>query len=321
MLLCALVAASTAHGAGFTLTSSTSAGLLYGSATELVFDTSAYDGKDYILSELDWDLRPLFYAGYGLSIEAVGGFHASLDAKLGVPAMTGSIQDSDWLNYDVNGDPSKTNFSRHDSFSERAILLDARVGWAFAVTSWLILEPFASAGFMDFKWSARDGYLQYPPGYMLSQPPPYAPWTENTAKVPVSGTGIIYEQSWFVPALGLAAGFSLGSGISVSASFAAAPWVFCKDIDNHLFTESDYYDTMAGGYSLEPAVSMEWKLSGNAVFSLGLSYSYLAGLRGTTTVVESGSGITPGTVVDTITNGAGVEFQAAEGYLRFQIAL
>jgi outer membrane protease len=230
---------------------------------------------------------------------------------MGVPGKTGSIGDSDWLNYDFNGDPTKTNYSQHDCYTERAILLDAQVGWEIPLASWVTFEPFLAFEFMDFKWTARDGYFQYPTG-----PKPY-PDSSTDPKVPVSGTGIIYQQTYFIPAAGIALKFSAGKVFGVSASFAITPLVFCNDVDNHEFAGYDFYENMVGGLLLEPKVSLKWQVSGRARLSLDVSYRHIAGLIGTTYVVKIGPGFTPGQVYNTFPNGAGASYDALDASLSF----
>ncbi len=321
LLTLAALAAAPGFADDFTLTASAGTGVMYGLAREIVYNTSAFNGKTYILSQLDWDIKPLFYTKAALALSTSTGFVTSLEARLGVPAKSGSIGDSDWLNYDLNGDPVKTNYSEHDCFTERAILLDAKAGWDFPVSSWMSLEPFLAFNFMDFKWTARDGYFQYPPGWFPGPAPQPYPPASTRPKVPISGTGIIYEQTWFIPAAGVAARFNAGKDFKIFVSFAASPMVFCNDVDNHLLAETDFYENMWGGYLLEPKVSLEWQVGAKVGLSLDVSYRHIAGLIGDTYIVVTGVGQTPGLVSQTSKNGAGVSFDALDASLNIRWVL
>jgi outer membrane protease len=315
LVLLAALAAAPVFASDITLTASTSTGVMYGLAKELVYNTSTFNGNSYTESELDWGIQPLFYTKAVLALATADGFAASLDIRMGIPGHAGQISDSDWLNYDKFGTSTLTNYSQHDCFTERAILLDAQVGWQFPLASWITLEPFLAFGFMDFKWTARDGYLQYPPGWFGGSPPTPYPDSSIQPKVPISGTGIIYQQTYFIPAVGCAAKISFGQNFGITASFAFSPLVFCNDVDNHLLAKKDFYENMWAGYLLEPKVSLDWQVTGRAGLSLEVSFRHITGLIGTTNVVPTGVGLTPGQVSGTYVNGAGAAFDALDASL------
>jgi outer membrane protease len=293
-----------------TFTASTGAGVMYGVARELVY--SSFNGESGLLSELDWDLRPLVYTKAELIMNTAGGFAASLDVRMGIPAKTGIVQDSDWKNFPYDGDTSKTHYSQNDCFTERAILLDAQVGWVFPLASWIALRPFLAFDFMDFKWTGRDGYLQYPPQGAA----PYTPWSADEPRTPMSGVSIIYQQTWFIPVIGIESKLSLGENLTGSVSFAVSPVVFCNDVDNHVHAGSDFYDDTSGGFMLEPKVSLDWQVTVRAKLSLAVSFRHIEGLVGNTDVVANVNGIgTPGLVSATYHNGAGVSFDALDASL------
>ena len=160
------VLSATRLGAQVSLEASTSSGVLIGTSREIVLQSS------YIVSQLDWAMMPLVLAGSELRISTPEGLRASLEVQSGVPGMTGRIIDWDYLNYDGQ----VTHYSAHDCFTEGALLLDARFGWQFDLGQGFAIEPFAGFSLMRFKWTARDGYLQYPP----EAGAPYTPWDPQT---------------------------------------------------------------------------------------------------------------------------------------------
>lgn len=296
--------------ADITITASTGGGFLYGVVTELVYGT--YNNQPYTESELDWDLKALAVTTVSLDLRTSAGLTASLGVQLGVPWKTGSVSDSDWLNASVNDITTRTNYSQQDCFTERAILLDFKAGWEIPLAAGVAFEPFLAFGFMDFKWTARDGYLQYPPGWFgHSATKPYPDSSTDTV-IPVSGTSIIYEQTYFIPAAGLEGKVTSGN-FSGSVSFAFSPFVFCNDVDNHEFALYDYYDTMSNGLLLEPKISLAWRMGGGRL-SLDVSYRHIAGLIGNTRQVTTG----PGTSTTTnYSNGAGASYDALSVSLGF----
>ena len=315
LAILALLSAAPGLADDVTFTASTGAGIMYGVVREFVFGT--YQNDSFAKSELDWDLRPLIFTRAALALKTTGGFAAYLDVRMGIPGKTGVMDDSDWLNREFNGDPAQTHFSQNDNFTERAILLDAKIGWDFPLASWMTFQPFLSFGLMDFKWTARDGYYQYPPQGAA----PYTPWSPAQPKLPMSGTNIIYQQTWFLPAIGVEARFRLGQDFTGSVSFAFSPLVFCNDLDNHELRKYDFYEYMWGGPLLEPKISLEWHVIERAWLSLAVSYRHIEGLVGTTYVVVTGAPATPGLVNATYHNGAGASFDALDASLNFALAL
>jgi outer membrane protease len=303
--------------AEISLATRTTAGVMYGMAKELVFDGS------FTLSELDWALQPVYYTGVSLELKTAIGLAASLAVRSGISGLSGYITDSDWLNYSVNGDTRKTNFSQHNCFTERAFLLDARVGWDFRILEWLALEAFGKFSIMQFKWTARDGYVQYPPGWFSASPPPppFTPWSQDTATTLVSGTGIIYEQNYLIPALGLSARVRLSKQLDVAASFTLSPFVSCNDLDNHEFTATDYTEKMSKGLLLEPEVSVGWQINDRARLSLEVSYRSITGLIGDSYEIFAGPGYTPGEVAAEYADSGGAAFDALNASLSFLLSL
>ncbi len=293
------------------LATRTTVGVMYGMAKEFVFDGS------FTLSELDWALQPVYYTGVSLECTAAIGLAASLAVRSGIFGQSGYITDSDWLNYPYNGDTRKTNFSQHNCFTERAFLLDARAGWGFRILEWLVLEPFGELSIMQFKWTARDGFLQYP----TELTPPFTPWSQDTAKTPVSGTGLIYEQNYLIPALGLSARVRLSKQLDATASFTLSPFVSCNDLDNHEFTATDYTEKMNQGLLLEPEVSVGWQINDRARLSLEVSYRSITGLIGDSYEIFAGPGYTPGEVAAEYTDSGGAAFDALNASLSLLLSL
>lgn len=259
---------------------------MYGTARELVLDGS------FAISELDWSVQPLLFEENSLELTTPGGLHASLRVRAGLPMQTGSMTDSDWLNYEVDGDTNKTNFSQSNCFTERAILVDATVGWQLPVNDRLSLEPFVTFGYMSWEWTARDGYLQYPAGWFSTPPlsPPYTDWSPSEPQIPIYGTAIVYSQTYLIPAIGFRFNYHAGQQWRLAFSFSASPYVYCTDLDDHIFTGTEYTDTMGGGWMIEPELSVDLRVSARAVLSFGASYRHVGGLVGDDTATVVGAG-------------------------------
>ena len=112
--------------AAVSFSTGTSAGLLFGQASEYVYNQAL--AADYKNSELIWPFEPLAYAGASLAVDSNFGLFAKLGLKQGFAGKTGRMTDSDFL----NGDGQRTHFSQSDCYTERATLLDLSFGYDFS---------------------------------------------------------------------------------------------------------------------------------------------------------------------------------------------
>jgi outer membrane protease len=312
-LFSALLAAAAPAGS-VSLEITTRAGIQYGLARELVF------AGQYTISELNWPFQPVLYAGTALAIQTRLGLSASLEVRSAFPWRSGFMQDSDYLNYEY-GDLRRTHFSQHDCYTERAITLDSRVGWVFHLRDQFTLQPFAAFGLMQYKWTARDGYFQYPPEGSA----PYTPWSSGQTKAPVSGTAIIYQQTYLIPALGFSASMRFGERFDAGLSFVFSPFVFCNDLDNHVQRappwDTDYYEYMQWGLLLEPTLTLGFRVSRLARLSLDVSYRRISGLIGDSYKVNAGPGLPPGQVAATYPDAGGAAYDALDASLALSLSL
>lgn len=289
-----------------------SAGFLYGVSKELVYTEP---GSDTLLSELDWAMEPLFY--WGLRVELrpararASGFVARLALRSGFAGYAGTMTDTDWM----NGDGTKTHFSAHDSYVEQAFLADLRAGWTFPLGRTLQLLPYAGVGYMHFRWTARDGYLQYA-GYN-SGTGQYNEWSSSLPKTDLYGTGIGYEQLWFLPYLGAELAWTATERWTLAGSLSAAPWAVCADQDDHYLRGLQFTETTSGGFALEPRLEATLKLSDRTSLSLAGSYRFATGLRGDVTISYIGTNSATSEESDT----AGVEYSVFDFGATFSVKL
>jgi outer membrane protease len=296
-LLCVLFAPHPGYAEGqnarqaFSISTSASAGVFFGQAVEDIYNQ--FLSKDYKNSELVWPFTPLYYSGAGLSLVTRMGFFADLDVRQGFAGKTGSMTDSDFL----NGDAVRTHFSQSDSYTERALLLDLKAGYDFPMRGPLGLGFFGGLSYMDFKWSARDGYYQYPTSgsdyYWDSSGVFHAgthpAWSVNGTKTPLYGTGILYEQAYVIGSLGFKASYRLLGTLSLGAYCAVSPLAYCYTEDNHEFRLVDFYSRLAGGFMIEPGLNLEYRIKPGASLELALDYRQVTNLKGDITQVDQGT--------------------------------
>jgi len=312
-----LLCAGLAGAQQVSLSVSTTAGVFIGGATEVVLS------QGYKVSELDWPLLPVVTSGATLDLRTAIGFRGVLAVQKGFPMYDGTMTDSDFL----NGDGVKTHFSQANGFSEGMTVMDVRLGWSFGLempqNRKAELFPFLSFQYLQLKWSAHDGYLQYPPETNA----PFTPWTASEPKVPVYGTGIIYEQDYYIPAVGVSGTLPLSRTVSVSLAFTFSPYLWCNDIDDHVFRLIDFYTNMSGGFLLEPQATVTFQITPAVGLTVDALYRHISQLTGTSYAVGQGavgytqSGILPGTQTLPVTNGGGASLDAGTITVSLDLAL
>ena len=303
-----------------TLWVSTGMSVLYGGAQEIVWAQS--NPASYRESELDWSLKPLFLASMGIGIAGKSGFRGDFQARFAAPLPSGTITDSDYLNFDG----VLTHFSQHDAYAERAIFLDLDLGWEFPLRAGFSVTPFVSADLALLKLSARNGYFQYPPQATA----PFTPWSPSTPMVSVYGTGILYEQDTLAPAVGLRLSAVLPGSLRGTISCAVTPLVWGQAVDNHLFRQLDFTSSLSNGFLIEPSAAVEYQASRSAVLSLDVSYCSITRLLGDTTVLATGPvsslwtsffGAQAGTTEGPYQGSSGAGFSALTASLALKVSL
>ncbi len=257
-------------GPGIELTAATSTGILIGTSHEIVYGSST---TSYVLSQLDWDLKPLVYYGLSFDLGGPSGFYTGLSLRSGLAGRTGDIMDSDY----VNGDGVKTNLSVSDNYTEDALLAQLILGWRFRLNPALTLRAYGGVDLMHFKFTARDGYYQY--GAEIGTTGTYYPYSTASAYA-LTGTGIIYQQDFLALCLGAGADWTVRPGLILKASLLFSPLVSCIALDNHVVRFLDFRDTLSGGWLLEPKLEASLALTKRSKLDFGLAYRLTQGLRG-----------------------------------------
>jgi outer membrane protease len=291
LIFCAVLASAQDVEKAFTISTRSTAGLLCGQAEEYVYNQDW--ATDYKNSELDWPFEPLFYVGEGIDLSTTMGLFASLDVKEGLPGKTGEMTDSDYL----NGDGARTNFSQSDSDTERMVIVDLKLGYNLPFDFPVKVGAYVGFSYMDIKWSAQDGYYQYPTsgqmyGWYNDGTPyngTYADWSADETKTPIYGTSILYETAYLEGSLGFRASYILVRNLSVGGFFSFSPVVYCYTEDNHELREVNFYSTLKNGLSVEPGLSISYTIKPGASLSLSASYKTVWNLKGDLTEVNQGS--------------------------------
>jgi outer membrane protease len=251
----------------YTLSLSPQFGFLYGQGEELVYQSAA---SDQLLSQLLWDLKPLWYGGIKMEFArrnplAGFGFFSTLSMKFGFPMVTGIMEDRDW-----QGPAGEyTNYSRHDALSNGALILDLAAGPSIPIGSILALRPSLGFSYTRLSWTGQDGYRHY--GQELGGNN-YAPLEDSDPRVPVSGPVVSYSQEWICMPLGFSLQIMPGRRFSGILWFHAGPIFKFQGLDEHHIKSIQFRDEIRGGYFLEPGG--EFRFSFGEHFSLRIYGSW-----------------------------------------------
>jgi outer membrane protease len=285
---------------------------LYGQVEELVYKST---GSDTLLSQLIWDIKPLFLWGFSADLtrryplEQVG-FFTNLNARFSYPTKTGSMEDRDWQ---APGD-RLSHFSSHDNYTLWATLMELKAGISVPAPSRMLLKFYGGFNYMYYNWIALDGYSQY--GTMVADGT-YTPWHENIPKVSQYGPVISYTQHWFI----LSPGVSLYIPyrfFAANINFQISPLVFCLDEDHHPLRKPplQFNDYMFGGIFLEPSGEFMLSLHKNIDLSVYVSYRFIKGPRGLTIIKNLANNVS---VKDN--NKAGTAYSALSGGFSLNIRI
>ena len=268
-------------------------GLLNGEGEEIVYTSSS---SSDLYSRLNWDIKPLFYAGVDLDYKWKSGasrlgFFTDIGFKYCIPGCTGVTEDRDWMDIHENPTyPWLNLFSEHECYAKTGILLDFNIGMTVDLVYELKLKLFLSYSLMYYSWLAKNGSVLYPPGF-------------SPGHVQVSGDGIEYEQLWNIFSPGVSVYGSTNRFYDIEIFIKYSPLVWCNAVDYHIVKKSRYIDTLFSGFYIEPGFMVSYKPYSALCFLLSFDYRYLGGLRGYTTIKRPG-------YPDIIDYGAGAAYSA-----------
>ena len=267
-------------GQNYALSLSPLFGLVYGQAEELVYPV---DTKAPLLSELLWDMKPVFYYGLLLDFSQINprnrwGFFSNVSLKMGIPGPSGKQENRDWQSTE---NANLTDFSRHDNHTRELFLLDFRCGLSFPVNRFLI-KPFFHVSFKRLSFYGTDGYGIYA---RLIQRGIYYPIDDDPRLEQFSGKVISYTQEWIGVAPGVSVTFFWLHNFFTELSFMVSPLVYCSALDEHkegphMPRGRQFRDYMLGGIWIEPALRLSYAVKDWLTVSWGISWRHISGTKG-----------------------------------------
>jgi outer membrane protease len=300
-----LCIAQQAADTNWTFSTGTGPELLYGTAYEYV-----YDGSNK-LSELDWDIKPLFSIG-STARAKIGNVELGIALSAGFPGRAGSMTDSDWMNVGYANSDLKTNYSVSEAVAEHMTDLRLSLGYEYAISRVFGIKPFMGYRLIDLAWNAKGGWLQYADN-IANPSPPYHSYTTGP-KESLYGLISTYEQAYSSLIFGISADWRLSRNLALEANLQASPLISSTAIDNHILRGLTFTDRMSGGFLLEPDLAIGWSPVDRLSLRAHCRYLLISGLRGDETVtaatnVDAGAGLSPGQSV-LFTDSAGAAMHA-----------
>ena len=263
-------------------------GIIHGQAVELVYPT---DTKGKYLSELLWDIKPLYYLGFNIDVglkDVMGGkgYFSTLSFMAGLPNISGIMEDRDWMSIENS---KLTHFSRHANMTDYFFMIDWKNGFSFPV-SFFYFKPFLNLSWMNFSFSGKDGYGKRARAKEFDKygnGVKFFPISDNPERYDFSGvTVILYEQNWLLLAPGVIFGTNILSPFSFNLSFQISPLTFCYAVDHHLTSYKTYYDYTGVGLFIEGGanISLKYKFM---EFAFEFTYRYIGDTKGVTKLNEN----------------------------------
>jgi outer membrane protease len=244
-------------------------GLLTGTASEY-----AYEG-DKCISRLDWQDRAVPVLSFSGRAVLFGAF-IQLGMSTAVPAQSGIMEDYDFLVADSD-EPSL--YSKHSAYLDKYFDSSVTLGYDLRISVWRF-TPSAGFAYRNRKWTAQDGFLQYPESGL---------WTGEEPKLEVYGPVISYEQAVWFPFITLEAGYVLKERFLFSAGCSLYPAMRGDTIDNHLLRNVQFYDTMREGFGYSINIGFQYNFGGKERIALKVRAGYeKMDLKGNTAMRETG---------------------------------
>lgn len=247
-------------------------GLINGILGEYVYD----NGRT--ISRLDWNIDALGYVTYGACARYALLF-AGLSARTGFGDSIGTMDDSDWLD---NNPALKTNYSHHDNYLEHYYYYDVFIGMFIDIAG-VYVKPKIGFLYQSVKMSARDGYLEYPPG---------------SPKKPVYGVGIIYQQRYYIPYIALEGQFDVYNDWSLIAGVTIGVFAEANDTDNHVKRELDFYDDFNTLLYFKLTSGVMYVFNENIAITAKCMYEYVPEQKGDMYYIDTATGVKSPTYSD-----------------------
>ncbi|MCK5345860.1 MAG: omptin family outer membrane protease, partial [Candidatus Heimdallarchaeota archaeon] len=243
---------------------STDFGVLNGMIKELLYyDINSDQTFSYRVSQLDWEITPIYYAGITMSINPVWNLHISSGIWKLLGNKLGKMEDRDWVDENgavVNGELMQ--YSEHDNFLDNGILFDVNISYSFSLNESLTISPVAGFSYRQIKMKANNGYGLYP-------------FNSGVTSFTYSGTVITYEQKQKIPYIGVNLSYKANEKLTCSLSGFFTIFASIDANDMHLSNNQDFRDEISNASYLSLIASFNYIINRDTFLSLSANYIYI----------------------------------------------
>jgi hypothetical protein len=242
-------------------------GVRYGTVNEYVYEKNS-SGDYQKLSELDWDIKPVFIYGGKIAL-AWKSLQLSGYAAGAIPGNTGSMSDSDWQNITINDDAdTKTNYSISENSLVSGYTFEGILSYSFPILKFFSAGPSAGISYTYYSTEARNGYGWYADKSTLKEAVGKS-YDSSDAVYYAKGSllGIDYTREEMITWAGFTAVFKPVKQFTGTFSFIISPYTYIQSLDHH-YGGHYFIDIMDGWFSV-------YRLSASAAYNFTDSLSLL----------------------------------------------
>ncbi len=239
-------------------------GILNGISKELIYS------KNEKISEIDWELQPLYFTGLELNTRFFRKFNLNFGFWTGINKNTGKVNNYDYANSTLSG------FSQQHNTVERFRIFDSNASYTYRISNDLSLSGILGYNYMNLKMLAHDGYIQY---------------TMGSAAKPFYGTGIMLEQTIYIPYIGLGVTYIFEWPVYLQFVSLYSPYVSSNETDYHVQRRIEIYSTIKSGSYISIICSAGWKFSSDTLLILTSEYTEIETARGSSYTMNVLTGV------------------------------
>ena len=245
-------------------------GLKDGMQNEFVYQFVENENAYKKLSQLDWEMKKLFYLGGKIDFRYRNFSFNFLGAGF-LPQKSGTMTDSDWFGI-ASGFSEKTHLSKSENELSEGFFLDTSAGYRLNFSDFLSIKANFGFEYNYYFFMASNGYAWYG-----NSSTPY--YSENAIFHPKSGKKeISLERINYSVYFLVNSEFHITRYFEVNPFFKVAPFSFFKEIDHHILREIFWYDNGNSFFS-ENQFGIEIIAKPLKKISFCLEYSYTFNIR------------------------------------------
>lgn len=273
------------------------AGIRFGQQDEFVYSKAA-NGKEYTLSELNWEQKPMYLYGVEGQFRKKS-FHLSFTTESALCTRTGLVIDKDWMNVSnkyCTNEPSyfiQTNLSETQNFLESYFRAEGGISFDVIKNERIIFSPSVKIEYEYSRFVTRKGWLSYSTkdgsGNFYSVEAKdfyesngfYGPYALGKKIGLADKNSMRLERNVLCTWIGFNSKISPASRVNLDFSAALCPYVFVFSKDFHIIRNDDFLDIMNSVLSgIKISATLNYSFSKNHSVFFKTEYKNLSGIKG-----------------------------------------